>query len=110
MSLAIYRLLLRLYPAHIRRRWEEEMTETFALQLDDAWREARWLGVLDVWFQAVTEIFRIALPLQISRENLVIPIVSLAGSATIFSGLIWALGNSLALLSLYHRWLERFGG
>jgi hypothetical protein len=40
----------------------------------------------------------------------VIPIVSLAGSGTLFFGLIWALGNSLALLALYHRLLAKLGG
>ena len=110
MSRAIYRLLLVLYPGVIRRRWEQEMAETFELQLADAWRETRWRGVLEVWFYAVAEIFRIALPLQAARGNLVIPIVSLASSGAIFFGLIWALGNSLALLSLYDRWLGKCGG
>lgn len=110
MSPAIYRLLLRLYPGEIRRRWEEEMAETFELQLADAWREDRWLGMVEIWFYAVAEIFRIALPRRIARENLVIPIVSLASSGAIFFGLIWALGNSLALLSLYDRWLGKCGG
>jgi len=31
MNLAVYRLLLRLYPAEFRRRWEEEMLDTFEL-------------------------------------------------------------------------------
>jgi hypothetical protein len=32
MSVAIYRLLLRLYPAEFRQRWEEEMVEVFILR------------------------------------------------------------------------------
>jgi hypothetical protein len=38
MSEAIYRALLRCYPAELRR-WEEDMAEVFALQLADARRE-----------------------------------------------------------------------
>jgi hypothetical protein len=78
MSAAIYRLLLRLYPEEIRRRWEEEMVETFALQLADGW----W----DAWCCAVGEIFQIALPLQLAREGMAIPIVSLASSGAVFFG------------------------
>jgi hypothetical protein len=102
MSAAIYRLLLRLYPEEIRRRWEEEMVETFALQLADGW----W----DAWCCAVGEIFQIALPLQLAREGMAIPIVSLASSGAVFFGLTWALGNSLALRLLYHRLLDKLGG
>ena len=102
MSAAIYRLLLRLYPEEIRRRWEEEMVETFALQLADGW----W----DAWSCAVGEIFQIALPLQAAREGMAIPIVSLASTGALFFGLTWALGNSFALLSLYHRLVDKFGG
>jgi hypothetical protein len=102
MSTAIYRLLLRLYPSEIRGRWEEELVETFALQLADGW--------LGAWRCAVAELFRIALPLQVAREGMVIPIVSLASSGALFFGLLWALGNSLALLSLYHRLLDNLGG
>jgi hypothetical protein len=80
MSAAIYRLLLRLYPEEIRRSWEEEMVETFALQL------------------------------QLAREGMAIPIVSLASSGAVFFGLTWALGNSLALRLLYHRLLDKLGG
>ena len=110
MSAAIYRLLLRLYPEEIRRRWEEEMVETFALQLADAWQDARWRGAFAVWRCALAEIFQIALPLQLAREGMAIPIVSLASSGAVFFGLTWALGNSLALRLLYHRLLDKLGG
>jgi hypothetical protein len=96
MSTAIYRLLLRLYPAEFRRRWEEEMVEVFTLQLSDGW--------LDAWRCALAE-----LP-AISSEGLAVPIVSLASSGTLFFGLMWALGNSRLLASLYHRLIAKFGG
>jgi hypothetical protein len=109
-TLQIYRILLRLYPGEIRRRWEREMVETFALQLADAWQEAGWSGVLAVWFCGVAELFQIALPLQVARPALVIPVVSLAGSGAVFFGLIWALENSLVLQGLYRHLVARLGG
>jgi len=109
-ALQIYRILLRLYPNQIRRRWEREITDTFALQLADAWQEAGWGGVMQVWFCAVAELFQIALPLQAARAALVIPVVSLAGSYAILFGLTWTLENSLALRALYRHLVAKLGG
>lgn len=102
MNAAIYRILLRLYPADLRERWGEEMVDTFALQLDDGW--------FDAWSCALTELLRVALPLQARRDGVVIPVVALAGSGTLLFALTWALGNSIAMLSLYHRLIEKLGG
>lgn len=102
MSTAIYRLLLRLYPSEIRRRWEEEMVETFALQLAD--------GPVEAWFRTVMELFQIAFPRWAAEKRLMIPLLSGAASGTLFFGLFWALGNSLRLLSLYHHVLVKLGG
>jgi hypothetical protein len=96
MSAAIYRLLLRLYPREFRRRWEEEMVDTFTLQLADGW--------FDAWSCALAEL------LLTSTECLAVPTVSLAGSGVLFFGLMWALGNSPALVSLYHHVLAKLGG
>ena len=108
--LEIYRLLLRLYPGEIRRRWEREIMETFALMLVDARQEAGWGGVLQVWFCAVAELFQIALPLQVARAAVLIPVVSLAGSGAILFGLTWALENSLVLRGLYRHLVAKLGG
>jgi hypothetical protein len=96
MSLAIYRLLLRLYPAEFRRRWEEELLYTFKLQLSDGWFGA--------WSCVLAEL------LPASRECLTIPAVSLASTGTLYFGLIWALGNGPAINSLYHHLIAKLGG
>ncbi len=96
MSAAIYRLLLHLYPAEFRRRWEEEMVDVFTLQLADGW--------IDAWSCALAEL------VLAPREGLVIPIVSVAGIGAIFFGLTWALGNSPVLVSLYHHVVAKLGG
>jgi hypothetical protein len=96
MSAAIYRLLLRLYPAEFRRRWEEEMVEVFMLQLADS--------RVDAWRCTLAE-----LPLT-SREGLAVPIVSLASSGAIFLGLMWALENGAQLTSVCDRLVTKLGG
>jgi hypothetical protein len=96
MSAAIYRLLLRLYPSEFRRRWEEEMVDTFSLQVADGW--------FDAWSCALAEL------LPAAREGLAIPIVSLVGSGTLFFGLTWVLVNPTVLVSLYHHLLHKLGG
>ena len=109
-ALEIYRILLRLYPSEIRQRWGPEITDTFALQLAEACEEGGWGGVLRVWFGAVGELFQIALPLQVARAALVIPVVSLIGSGALFFGLTWTLGNSLVLRGVYHHLVAKLGG
>ena len=108
--LKIYRILLRLYPHEIRRRWEPEMVETLALQLAEAREEAGWGGALQVWYCAAVELFQIALPLQVARAAVVIPVVSLICSSAIFFGLTWALENSLVLRGVYRHLVAKLGG
>jgi hypothetical protein len=96
MNAAIYRLLLLLYPAEFRRRWEAEMVYAFQLQLADGW--------LDAWSCALEEL------LANSREGLAIPAVSLASTAAMFFGLTWALANGRALTSGYQHLLTNLGG
>lgn len=96
MSPALYRLLLRLYPAEFRRRWEEAMVDAFTLQLADGW--------LDAWTCALSELVPAA------GEGLAVPAAALAGSGTLFFGLLWALGNSPVLVSLYHHAVAKLGG
>jgi hypothetical protein len=72
------------------------MVDTFALQLADGW--------IDAWSCALAEL------LPTAREGVVIPLVSLAGSATLFFGLTWALVNPTLLVSLYHHALQKLGG
>ncbi len=96
MSAAIYRMLLRIYPAEFRRRWESEMVEVFTCQLADDW--------FDAWRCALPEL------LMMSREGLAVPTIALASSGAIFFGLMWALGNSTVLASLYRHLITKLGG
>lgn len=102
MSGLVYRLLLRLYPPGIRIRWEEDMVEAFELQLNDGW--------LDAWCSAIAEIFQIALPSRLARDVVVISFISATASGALLFCLIWALGNSIRLLSISHHLFARLGG
>lgn len=110
MSSCVYAVLLRLYPPEIRQRWELEMEETFALQVDDAWQERGFGGVTRVWYGGLAELLQIALPLQVIRPAVVVPMVSIAGNAALFWSLTWALQNSLALNALGRSLFHKFGG
>ena len=96
MNLAVYRLLLRLYPAEFRRRWEEELLYTFELQLS-----AGWLGA---WSCVLAEL------LPASRERWMIPAVSLVSTGALYFGLIWALGNGPAINALCRHLIAKLGG
>jgi hypothetical protein len=94
MSLRLYRLLLRAYPAGFRRRWEDAMLDTFARQLADDGPGA--------WLDAFSDLVRVAFAQRVADRAVVVPFASLAGTCALFYGLIWSLENSLRLQSLYH--------
>jgi hypothetical protein len=96
MNAALYSLLLLLYPAEFRRRWEDEMVYTFQLQLADGW--------VDAWWCALTEFWRVA------PEGLAIPAISLASAGGMLFALTWALANGRELGSLFRHLLAKFGG
>jgi hypothetical protein len=86
------------------------MADTFALQLADALREERWTSVIATWYYALADLVLIALPLQLGRSALVIPVAAVTSAGVIFFGLVWALQNSLALSALYHHAFAKLGG
>lgn len=110
LSVTLYRLLARLYPDEIRSRWEPEMADTFALQLEDAVRQRRWSAVLAAWYYALAELFLIALPMRLARAPVLIPAAGLAGAGAVLYALVWALQNSLELNRLYHHAVATIGG
>jgi hypothetical protein len=110
LSNRAYVILLRLYPAEIRQRWEHEMAETFAFLVEDTWHERGIAGVARIWYRGLAELFQIALPLHVVRPTVVVPVISIAGNTAIFWSLIWALQNSLALKALGRSLLHNFGG
>ncbi|MGA2195333.1 MAG: hypothetical protein ABSH40_08690 [Bryobacteraceae bacterium] len=110
LSAKVYRLLTLLYPDEIRRRWEAEMADTFALQIADALHEKRWTAMIAAWYYALAELLFIAVPRRLTRAALVIPVAALASAGAIFFGLLWALQNPLTLSAFYHHTFAKLGG
>jgi hypothetical protein len=106
-SCRAYAALLALYPPDLRRRFGSEMADTFAQQVLDAWERRRLSGLIGVWTLALPEFVSIALPRQVLRPGLAIPVASLIGASAIFISLVWALQHPLMLTAWYH---HVFGG
>lgn len=110
LSAALYRILVRFYPADLRHRWEPEMADTFALQIRSAASEGGWIALIETWSCALAELLRIALPLQLTRTCVVVPAVSLAGASAVFFSLVWALENSLVMRAALRHLVTKLGG
>jgi hypothetical protein len=109
-SATVYRRLVRLYPNELRRRWEREIGDTFALQIADALRERQWTAMIAIWYYALVELLLIALVERLARGTLALVLAALTGASAVFYGLLWALANPLTLKTLYHHGLAKFGG
>jgi hypothetical protein len=71
-----YGIVLLLYPADLRREFGLEMRELFGEDLADGWRNSGAAGVLRVWWCAVCEILRIAIPGQMENPAFAVPAIS----------------------------------
>jgi hypothetical protein len=89
LSERIYGALLLLYPPDLRHEFGPEMSELFREDLDDAWRGRGFAGAVSVWWCALSEVLRIALPGQKTNPAFVVPATSFAFSA-------FSLGSILA--------------
>jgi hypothetical protein len=76
LSARAYDGILRLYPSDLRREFGPEMNELFVEDLDDAWRSSGLVGVIGVWWCALCELFRIALPAQSSNPAFAVPAIA----------------------------------
>jgi dienelactone hydrolase len=63
----IYRLLLFFYPPSLRHQFGQEMELLFQDQVRDGWEESGYRGFLRIWYRAVAELVRIALPARLLR-------------------------------------------
>jgi len=83
MNARIYCLLLRLYPAELRYDFGAEMTQVFLDDIDDS-------GAARVWWRALKELFRIALPAALSRRLVLVPLLMYV-LETVYTGSIIVL-------------------
>lgn len=75
MSARIYSLLLSLYPAELRHDFGAEMTQVFLEDLEDSYRNCGFRGVARVWWRSFQELLRIALPAEVSKREIAVPII-----------------------------------
>jgi len=75
---AAYRNLLTVYPEEFRREYAPELSLVFAEDLADAWSERGAAGACQVWWCALGEVVRIALPGQWSNPAVSVPATAFA--------------------------------
>jgi len=87
-SARLYSGVLFLYPIDLRRDFGAEMAGVFSEDLADAWLNRRVAGAVAVWWQAVSELFRIGIPQRFSNRDLLAPAISLAVHFVLIGGLL----------------------
>ena len=102
-SARVYRYLVLCYPSEFRARYGDEMADTFEQQLAEVWQDRGLAGLSLAWSIASLELIRIALPGQVTRPGVAIPMLSALLAGAIWLPLVWALSNPLALFYWYHQ-------
>jgi hypothetical protein len=85
LSLRIYGVILLLYPSGLRRDFGPEMSELFGEDLADSWRSGGFVAVTGVWWCALCEALRIAIPAQRTTPAIVVPALAFAVNAVMVS-------------------------
>jgi len=88
-SVWFYQRLLVLYPQELRREFGNEMTLAFADDLESAWGDARWAGVMQIWWYALRELLTVALPGQRSNPYVLSPALAFLATASTESAFFW---------------------
>jgi hypothetical protein len=86
VSVRLYAAALPLYPPDLRRDFGAEMADAFAQDLADALQRNGMRGVMRVWYCAISELLRIALPSQAEKPVVAVPCISFALCETVMSG------------------------
>ncbi len=81
LSSRLYSGSLLLYPSDLRRDFGPEMSELFTEDQTEAWQSSGYLGVLSIWWCALCELLRIALPGHKTNPAIVVPAIAFAVNA-----------------------------
>jgi hypothetical protein len=90
-SRKVYSVLVKLYPATLRRGFAAEMLDVFEEQLEGAWTENGVSGLMQVWGCVIAEI-RGPAALRLLQTLFSIPTISLLSSSVLFLLFFWAGG------------------
>lgn len=96
LSARVYGGILLLYPPDLRRDFGPEMNQLFGEDLADAWRSSRLAGVLGVWWCAVCEVLRVAIPSQRTNPAFAVPAISFVFSLLAQCGPLLSIRHALA--------------
>jgi|GEM_PF-1589252 len=96
-----YGVLLTLYPRELRLKFAEEMTEVFEQQVQDAWDESGFIGLVRVWLCTIRELLCVALPSQMGQPIVVVPTLSLISNSAMFLALLRELSPLADLCRAY---------
>ena len=99
----IYGALLLLYPEELRRDFGAEIREVFDDDLNEAWRSRGFRGVLGVWWCALCEVAKIAVPAMKANPAFAVPAIALG-----LNGLV--IGIQVAVYLVYIATPGRAGG
>ena len=91
LSCGLYKMLLFMYPADFRRRFESELVTTFSDLICGAWEQNGLLGVVRAWRSAVAEVFSVAVPLQLQSPFIVASSLALFSSSALFMAIFYAM-------------------
>jgi hypothetical protein len=75
VSARVYSVFLLLYPTELRNGFGAEMAQVFLEDLEDSYRTRGWIGVARVWWQSLKELCRIALPVEVSKREIAVPLI-----------------------------------
>jgi hypothetical protein len=100
ISRQAYCILLIAYPVEFRRRFAGEMADVFDQQLQGAWDESGFRGMLHVWLCAIQELLFVALPAQLAQPVVVVPTLSLISNSFLFLALLRQLSPLAELCRL----------
>jgi hypothetical protein len=81
---SIYRGLLLVYPAELRRRFGQEMQDVFVALLCDAIVKRSAMEVFLVWRLALWELLTVALPSRLASSAVMAGALSFLASAALF--------------------------
>jgi hypothetical protein len=84
VSRGLYKVLLFTYPSDFRLRFESEMITTFSDLICDQCKQNGISGVARVWRSAVTEVFSVAVPLQLRNPIVITVSLSMLWTIALF--------------------------
>jgi hypothetical protein len=89
----IFRRLVVFYPPDLHRQFGDELADVFSQQVELAWREQSWRGLVATWLSVAEDCVAVSLPYLGAR--LAVPFLTATTSMTLFALVLWAVDPNL---------------